>query len=57
MGGFSNNGLCESCVFKKLIVSDKGSSFLQCRKAFEDARFAKYPRLPVLQCSGYQKAD
>ena len=29
--------------------------FLQCRLSFTDPRFKKYPRLPVLQCSGYEK--
>jgi hypothetical protein len=25
-----------------------------CMRSFTDDRFAKYPRLPVLQCVGYQ---
>jgi hypothetical protein len=25
-----------------------------CKLSFEDSRFVKYPRLPVLACSGYQ---
>jgi hypothetical protein len=36
------------------IKSDRGSSFYLCQLSATDARFAKYPRLPVLQCVGYQ---
>jgi len=25
-----------------------------CKLSFEDSRFAKYPRLPVLVCNGYR---
>jgi hypothetical protein len=35
--------------------SDRGSVFYLCQLSATDARFPKYPRLPVLQCSGYQK--
>jgi hypothetical protein len=34
--------------------SDRGSVFYLCQLSANDARFAKYPRLPVLQCEGYQ---
>jgi hypothetical protein len=47
-------GLCTSCQYAKTIVSAKGSRFTLCGKAQEDSRFAKYPRLPVLACSGYR---
>jgi hypothetical protein len=41
----------------KEIKSDRGATFLQCQLSFTDPRFEKYPRLPVLICSGYsQKA-
>lgn len=46
-------GLCHDCQHCKLIESDKGSKFLLCQLAKTDPRFAKYPRLPVLQCTGY----
>jgi hypothetical protein len=53
-------GLCRDCQHARRIESDRGSIFLQCQLSFEDSRFAKYPRLPVLSCAGYhaaQKAD
>jgi len=47
-------GLCERCKFARVLRSDRGSVFLQCGKSFEDAAFDKYPRLPVLACTGYE---
>jgi len=47
-------GLCADCVHMRTITSAKGSVFYQCGLAATDARFPKYPRLPVLQCSGYK---
>jgi len=51
----SELGLCGDCVHAHRITTDKHSMFLQCRLSFTDSRFEKYPRLPVLQCSGYEK--
>jgi len=36
------------------MTSDRGSVFYLCELSFRDLRFPKYPRLPVLTCSGYQ---
>ena len=47
-------GLCDTCVHRKEIVSDRGSVFIQCLLSRTDPAFPKYPRLPVLSCSGYQ---
>ena len=49
-------GLCRDCQHARQIESDRGSIFLRCELAVEDSRFAKYPRLPVLDCSGYRPA-
>ena len=46
-------GLCGTCHFARVIKSAKGSTFILCNLAKNDARFSKYPRLPVLECSGY----
>jgi len=48
-------GLCADCRLSKVIRSDRGATFYQCLKSFEDPRFPKYPQLPVLACAGYQK--
>jgi len=47
-------GLCRDCQHARRIGSDRGSTFLMCKLSFEDSRFVKYPRLPVLVCSGYR---
>jgi hypothetical protein len=49
----SNVGLCQNCCHTRRMTSDS-STFLMCKLSFEDSRFAKYPRLPVLVCSGYR---
>ncbi|MGB8011033.1 MAG: hypothetical protein WCF68_05430 [Terriglobales bacterium] len=48
-----NPGLCQNCQHSRQIESDRGSIFLRCDLSLQDPRFAKYPRLPVLVCSGY----
>ena len=47
-------GLCEGCFHVEAIANDRGSVFYRCRLSFQDPRFPKYPRLPVLRCTGYQ---
>jgi hypothetical protein len=39
------------------VESDRGSVFYRCALPDTDPRFAKYPRLPVLQCDGYKRSD
>ena len=50
-------GLCSNCRHAQLIESSKGSVFLLCELSKTDPRFPKYPRLPILACSGYQPRD
>jgi hypothetical protein len=50
-------GLCDSCRHQKIVTSKKGSSFSMCERSRSDARFPKYPRLPVLSCPGYERRD
>jgi hypothetical protein len=48
-----NAGLCATCLHARRIESDRGSIFIRCDLALKDPSFVKYPRLPVLACSGY----
>jgi hypothetical protein len=48
-------GLCADCRFMRQMKSDRGSVFFLCEKSAVDASFPKYPRLPVLQCRGYEQ--
>ena len=48
--------LCDVCIFRRVIVSNKGSRFLLCEKSKSDPRFPKYPPQPLVQCEGFQEA-
>jgi hypothetical protein len=49
-------GLCASCAHARLIESAKGSEFWLCERSKSDARFKKYPPLPVRACPGFERA-
>jgi uncharacterized protein (TIGR00290 family) len=46
-------GLCATCLNKSVIVSDRGSVFYRCMLSDSHPEFPRYPRLPVLTCSGW----
>jgi hypothetical protein len=48
-------GLCASCTHVRRITSDRGSVFYLCELSKTDVRFPKYPRLPVVNCPGYER--
>jgi hypothetical protein len=50
-------GLCLDCCHARAIASARGSSFYLCALSETDPDFPKYPRLPVLQCSGHKPKD
>jgi hypothetical protein len=47
-------GLCARCANAREITSARGSSFVLCGLSRTDGRFAKYPRLPVVACVGFE---
>jgi hypothetical protein len=47
-------GLCANCVHARIVRSDRGSIFYRCGLSDTDPAFPKYPRLPVLNCAGYE---
>lgn len=49
-------GLCADCQFVRRMESDRGSVFYMCQRSATDPSFPKYPRLPVLQCAGFESA-
>jgi len=51
---FNTVGLCRTCLHAKVITTRRGSTFYLCRLSETDPRFAKYPPLPVIRCSGYE---
>jgi hypothetical protein len=36
------------------VTSGRNATFVLCRRAERDARFRKYPMLPVLSCTGFE---
>ena len=48
-------GLCDRCRHQRVIRNTRGSSFSMCERSKTDPGFPKYPRLPVLECRGYEK--
>jgi hypothetical protein len=49
-------GLCGSCRHVRRVETARGSVFSLCERAAHDPRFPKYPPLPVIRCSGYERA-
>jgi hypothetical protein len=50
-------GLCARCRHARRSGNARGSSFWQCLRAACDASFARYPRLPVRCCGGYELGE
>jgi hypothetical protein len=48
-------GLCAACAHLDLLRSPR-SIFVRCGLAAADARFPRYPRLPVVACAGFRPA-
>lgn len=49
------SGLCGACHHVQRIASARGSQFSLCGRSRTDARYPRYPRLPVLVCAGYEE--
>ena len=50
-------GLCALCAHVRRVRSDRGAGFYQCRRSACDPDYPAYPRLPVLRCRGFERAD
>jgi len=48
------NGLCDSCRHQRVVRNTRGSVFSLCERSKTDPRYAKYPRVPVLECPGFE---
>jgi hypothetical protein len=46
-------GLCNLCEHQKLVGTTRGSTFSMCLLSRERPEFPKYPRLPVVACTGF----
>lgn len=50
-------GLCAECRHALVKGTNRGTAYLRCTRASWDASLAKYPRLPVIGCVGFEPAD
>jgi hypothetical protein len=50
-------GLCGHCRHALIRPTRRGTVYLRCGRAEWDPAMDRYPRLPVLECAGYDKAD
>jgi hypothetical protein len=50
-------GLCDTCKHQRIVKNTRGSTFSLCeRSKTEPDRFPRYPRIPVIQCVGYERS-
>ena len=49
-------GLCDGCAHQRLVPTTRGPVYSRCeRSRSEPDVFPRYPRLPVLECAGYER--
>jgi hypothetical protein len=54
MPAMTTIGLCGACTRARRIRSGKGSTFILCERSRDDPRYVRYPRLPMLDCPGFE---
>jgi propionyl-CoA synthetase len=47
-------GLCGGCRHALVKETNRGTVYLRCGRAAWDDRLARYPRLPVAGCPGFE---
>lgn len=47
-------GLCARCRHARTVTS-RTTVYWLCERSKTDPRFVKYPRLPVLECPGFEE--
>jgi hypothetical protein len=50
-------GLCDSCVHQRVVKNTRGSTFSLCERSKTQPEYPKYPRVPVRECSGYERVS
>jgi hypothetical protein len=50
-------GLCRACQHAKLNETRRGTTYLRCTRAEWDSRLPRYPRLPVVECEGFEQGS
>ena len=47
-------GLCNTCVYQRVVATTRGSRFSLCERSRSDPVYKRYPPLPVRACPGFQ---
>jgi len=50
-------GLCVVCRHHRVTGNRRGSQFYLCELSKTDARFRRYPPLPMMRCAGFQEGE
>lgn len=50
-------GLCSVCRHHRVTGNRRGSRFYLCELAKTDARFRRYPPLPMMKCPGFEQGE
>ncbi len=48
-------GLCDTCRHQRIVRNTRGSTFSLCQRSKTEPEYARYPRLPVRACPGYER--
>jgi hypothetical protein len=48
-------GLCNACLHQRVVGNTRGSVFSLCERSKIDPAFPKYPRIPVVECHGFER--
>jgi len=48
-------GLCDRCVHQRVVKNTRGSVFSLCERSRSEPEFPRYPRLPVVDCRGFEE--
>ena len=47
-------GLCATCQHQQIVRNTRGSTFSLCRRSKTQPEYPRYPRLPVVECRGWE---
>ena len=50
-------GLCFDCEHGREVESSHHTTFHLCQRSTTDSSFPRYPRLPVIECRGYDRRE
>jgi len=50
-------GLCDTCAHQQEVRNTRGSVFSLCTRSRVDPAYPRYPRVPVLECAGYEQRE